>query len=632
MVLQFVSEDADRVIQAIRALADELADQAGARRAAAEAAAADFFGGYAVRFRSVCAAESADRMRLAGACAELAAQVERAKAQANEEREREAAFAEWQARETRREQARLVSAMAIAVTHTIEDLWDPRPSDLPLIPSEISARFSPSERVHLADTPSGGRSSADPMKLREFAHRSAALDRALQLANSAARRSWARFTATCSWVPVAAMTCLDGLHRHLDMNANDAGWVRDIADAFDRAGGGSIADVEISLLVAEKHPRDLEAILLSGDVNAQQIAQAWAALSANPRFRERRFIEAHAFELASLDGVPFRVMDQAGRYALEWALDPAHPERLAEARRRMGFTYADRRTPGPELEAFRGDLLAIRAALISAKDLVPDGDRVQLLGLGSHDGAVTAGVALGDLDRVPSVGVFVSGMASDVHGLPSSLESLAAIRGNLTHLAMVSWIGYRAPSLLEEPSQYRADAGAARLASFLDGISAQRNSASGTTLGHFTVIGHSYGTNVVAQALKRSNPGVDTFISWGSAGLAPGTTAEDFGETRVHATHAEGDPIAASIGQRFHDTAVFVGPRVDPRQLDGASVFSSEVDGGGKAVTMHNLLAPIDLPESLQNLDGITKTQEIGYGHPGSSAVARTREIILEGR
>lgn len=630
MVLQFVSEDADRVIQAIRALADELADQAGARRAAAEAAAADFFGGYAVRFRSVCAAESADRMRLAGACAELAAQVERAKAQANEEREREVAFAEWQARETRREQARLVSAMAIAVTHTIEDLWDPRPSDSPLIPSEISARFSPSERVHLAGTPSGGRSSADPMKLREFAQRSAELDRALQLANSAARRSWARFTATCSWVPVAAMTCLDGLQRHLDMNANDAGGVRDIADAFDQAGGGSIADVEISLLVAEKHPRDLEAILLSGDVNAQLIAQTWAALSANPRFRERRFIEAHAFELASLNGVPFRVMDQAGRYALEWALDPAHPERLAEARRRMGFTYADRRTPGPELEAFRGDLLAIRAALISAKDLVPDGDRVQLLGLGSHDGVVTAGVALGDFDRLPSLGVFVSGMASDVHGLPDMFEGLGSIRRGSPSHGLVSWIGYRAPSLLEEPSQRRADAGAARLASFLDGISAQRNSVTGMRLNHFAVIGHSYGTNLVAQALKHSNPGVDTFVSWGSAGLAPGTTAGDFGSTRVYATHASGDPVAAAIGQPFHDTTLLVGPRVDPRKLDGATVFSSEADGGGKAVTMHNLRGPIGLPEPLQDLDGIPSEHEIGYGHPESSAVTQTIRIFLE--
>lgn len=376
--------------------------------------------------------------------------------------------------------------------------------------------------------------------------------------------------------------------------------------------------------------------LFSGDKSPAEVAKAWQTLK-DEGVDTNALLREYCFELANLDGLPFDDMDKAGRAALAYALDVEHPHQLEEAYFRMGFRPGER-----TFEEFRKDLEAVRDALKIADAEISEDDTVQLVSLGRHDGAATAGISLGDLDTASTVGVFVSGMMSDVRGLADAFDSFDTIRDGESSIAMVAWVGYRSPSLLEEGFQDRADAGSLVLASFLDGITAQR---ADNPIDRFAVLGHSYGTNVVAEALKLTAAPVEVFVTIGSAGLQYGTTAEDLGVSEIHVTHATRDNIAQSAGRYLHvrdassDGGGAYEARVDPRDLEGAREFSSEQTAGGEQVTMHNLVSPIDWSEMLPVggeqaqwladwADGTAAAEEIGYLNRRSSTVGGLYNIM----
>lgn len=367
--------------------------------------------------------------------------------------------------------------------------------------------------------------------------------------------------------------------------------------------------------------------LLEGDLAPAEIAERWAQLESSDADIDA-LIQAYPFELANLDGLPFSVMDRAGRAALQYALDAKHPEHLEVAFYRMGFRPSER-----TIDDFRGDLNAVRKALVDAEANMYRGDTVQLLSLGSHDGAATAAISMGNLDTASTVGAFVSGMSSNVRGISDAFEAFAEIRAGDTRMAMMTWVGYRSPGLVEEPFQDRADAGSQRLASLLFGFAAQRSADPPARL---VVIGHSYGTNVAAETLKIPGVAADALVTIGSAGLKYGTTAADLGVNEIYATQAAGDGIAVRLGQRVHfrtelDGGGFYEPRVDPRSLEGAQEFSSEQSADGKAVTMHNLLHPMDLgpvQEAFERVDGVEAADQIGYFNKVSSTVKALKRIM----
>ncbi|WP_344030821.1 alpha/beta hydrolase [Leucobacter iarius] len=382
--------------------------------------------------------------------------------------------------------------------------------------------------------------------------------------------------------------------------------------------------------------RKLTGVLLKSGATPEEVARAWAELIASEDFDADAFIEEHAFELASRNGLPFAVMNQAARTALEYALDPKYPDQLRKAFARMGFTDGER-----SLEEFKTDLEKIQEALVKAELKIGEGGTVQLVAFGRHDGVVTAGISMGDLDRASTVGLLVSGMNSDVRGIADAFDAFQKIRAGDVSTAMLTWVGYRSPNLAEEAFQDRADAGATALAGFLDGIAVQRN---GNPIERFVTMGHSYGTNVLAEALKITNARVDAFVTLGSAGLKYGTTAKDLGVPEIHATHANGDNIAEAVGQRFHfrfiaeDGGGLYEARVDPRNLDGAKTFSSEKTPDGKRVTMHNLVNPINwkdtwlvgpaLQWAADTFDGTAAADEVGYLNDKSSTVDGLGKIM----
>lgn len=183
---------------------------------------------------------------------------------------------------------------------------------------------------------------------------------------------------------------------------------------------------------------------------------------------------------------------------------------------------------------------------------------------------------------------------------------------------MVSWIGYDSPWYHEEVLQRHANEGAQALASFLDGIAVQRE---GNPIERLVAMGHSYGSNVVAEALQITMADVDAFIAIGSAGLQVNTTAEDLGVSEIYATEADADDLAG-IGRTVHfrwrhedGGHWFYESRVDPGELDGVHTFTSEETSSGRGVTSHSLHDP-------------EKDDMVGYLHPESSAVEGLRSIM----
>lgn len=357
--------------------------------------------------------------------------------------------------------------------------------------------------------------------------------------------------------------------------------------------------------------------LLEGTLAPVDVARVWRETTAGLSAQEvHDLIDAHCCELASIDGIPFWVMDRASRATLEFALEDGLGERrrrmrLGRIAARMGFVPDE-----IDLREFERELTGIRRDLRRAERSGAGG--VQLLALGRHDGAVTAAISFGDLDRVSRIGVLVSGMNSDVGGISDAFKAFSRIRERNRDAALVTWVGYRSPQLLEEPFQARASAGRLSLKSFLDGLSAARE---GDPPGRTVLIGHSYGSNTAAEALKLTREPVDAFVTMGSAGLKPGTASEQLHAHELYATHAARDRIAP-IGMSLHLSEP--GPRVDPRDLEGVHVLSAEQGAGGRAVTSHFLK-----PHQRGGPDA--DDDRVGYLSPDSST---TRQLlkILEGK
>jgi hypothetical protein len=280
--------------------------------------------------------------------------------------------------------------------------------------------------------------------------------------------------------------------------------------------------------------------------------------------------------LSKADGVPFRIQHLTSTKALEFS--EQHP---AEAHRLLGL--------GAEmsLSTFSAQIDGIRQGYANAEaqaQSLPGSPDAQLLGFGVHDGALTAAISIGDLDRASYVAVNVSGMYSNVADMGNALEGARSLSkeawwaDSAATSAIVTWIGYRSPNVFEVLSEGRATSGAAPLARFLDGIAATRT-AEGTLPDKFTVLAHSYGSTTATEALKIVDTRVDAFVTYGSAGVHEHTTVEQLHAAEVHSTLAQGD-ILARIG-------VLGSGRADPRHLAGVQEFSAE--NGTKPVTSHSM-------------------------------------------
>ncbi|QBJ98814.1 hypothetical protein ERC79_18440 [Rhodococcus sp. ABRD24] len=292
----------------------------------------------------------------------------------------------------------------------------------------------------------------------------------------------------------------------------------------------------------------------------------WDLLTEEQR---HRVIEEHPDWVGSRDGIPSAVRHEAnvGRFDDERA-------RLEAERDRLQAKHDDNLFGG----AFTGDDTALWYAEQKLRDLEevenvvagnPEG-RLMLLDLQSGERGMAA-FAVGDPDTADHISVTTPGLNSNVDDsfnamvkeaclLRSEAEYQLDTVGRDETVASIAWLGYGPPQttgpsvldvargVLEVIQSDRAEAGAAKLARFYDGLDV----ASTRPNPHITALGHSYGSLTTGLALQDPGPGqsVDDAVFYGSPGVNA-SDESDLGLTEGHAyvMEADEDRIVTEIGK-----------------------------------------------------------------------------------
>ena len=315
-----------------------------------------------------------------------------------------------------------------------------------------------------------------------------------------------------------------------------------------------------------------------------EIRRWWDGLTPAQR---RWVVATNPAWIAPLDGVPAADRDAANRLLLD--------ERRTELEQAIAAAG----------ERSRDRLRSLRNGLNALADRLADGSgsRAYLLGLDlAEDGRAV--VALGDPDRAADVLTQVPGMTADLasyHGELSRAERIADRAAELapaTATSAVLWLDYDAPDFVDEAASARqAEAGAARLRRFQDGLRASH--LDGTA--HQTVLGHSYGSLLVGSAAVQPGLQADDVVFVGSPGVGV-DSAEELHAGQVWSSTSRSDviqylPVAPkslavdlavtalspvvgalfAFGQPEDDLWFGTNPS-DP--AFGARVFASQPDGG----------------------------------------------------
>lgn len=609
-MINFDDDAASRLQTCAIGVAQSLRGDGAVRTVAVQHAVQEFAGAHAELFTAMHEAERRDRTSAANALDDLAQQLAVVQRQASEERIRQREHTAWRAREHERRTTVTAGALDPMLDWSARAL-DPEPSDTPIRPMPIDASFRARPRRRSGGGSSGGRSSADPERLRAFAQAGRRLDTGMRDDLVRFRNAWSSFTAGCGWARIDNGTLVGGLGDHLRENAEDADWADRIATAFAVAGGGCLADTVLDVVGASTPLAALHR-LLDPTLTPTEVAAAWAALGLSDE-AVRAFPLSTQLAIAGLDGLPAHVRDVGSRSVLAAAV--ADPDRVY---RLLGLPHVP---DAVSLADFVVQVNALVAGVGRADDAAarlpaPSSHVAQLVGLGVADGALVAAISLGDLDRasnvtvnVPGAGTTVDSATEKVRAANALLRSASAI-GNGASFAVVSWFGYRAPSYPEVESQARARAGGVRLASFMDGITDSRSTGAPNRI---TVAGHSYGSTTAAEALAQTRHRVSSFVTYGSVGFTEDTMPEHLNVDHVFATEADHDHVA-DIGR--------VSGRTDPRDVAGVAVFSSEAEAGTQAVTAHDMY-----PQGERRAHGV-----IGYLSSGSSAQRHIARIVARGR
>ncbi|WP_159621084.1 alpha/beta hydrolase [Ruania rhizosphaerae] len=269
-----------------------------------------------------------------------------------------------------------------------------------------------------------------------------------------------------------------------------------------------------------------------------EVAEAWDALSDAER---AALLREYPEIMGNLEGIPYDQRAEANERSLLAALatDPEDPELVAIAQAVLKDRQLERFGISP-IDGESGSLISFQ----------PRAEEQAL-----------AAVAYGDVAGASQVNMLVPGMNSSVTDLPTwggtaqDFNSDLAGQHGMEDVATIAWFGYDSPSEVEEPWMGRADDGASRFTSFLNGLNVEAPDAS------VSVVAHSYGSTTAASAIGSDpdNLGVDQFITIGSAGFDE-SIADNLGGVDVFATRADGDNWAL-VGS---GDAVPFAPYVDP--------------------------------------------------------------------
>ncbi|ORW89126.1 hypothetical protein AWB92_21655 [Mycobacterium sp. IEC1808] len=278
-------------------------------------------------------------------------------------------------------------------------------------------------------------------------------------------------------------------------------------------------------------PANLEELLEipPSGTSAEEVNRWWKTLNGE---QQGRLIAEHPSELGNLNGIPVAVRSRVNEAVMND--DLRRVEELAKSRGvgvndvlaqpvEYGLTGV---AIGRYANAFRTQ------SGLKAPDGVAD---VFLLKYQpeAFGGEGSAAIAVGNPDTAVNTAVLVKGAATsvregtlaEVEGMRLYRESARADWGNPT--AVVTWIGYDAPNNWFDPGLREVEMarqGARVLAADVNALAVTHEGAPT----HMTVIGHSYGSTLVADAAAAFGMHANDVVLIGSPGTDLAQSASDF--------------------------------------------------------------------------------------------------------
>ncbi len=379
-----------------------------------------------------------------------------------------------------------------------------------------------------------------------------------------------------------------------------------IAQAVDIASDAAAVLSKVSEGAARDHgaadtenPGHLTALAPPTDTSPAAARAYWEAL---PESQRREVIARHPEWIGDRDGIPSLARHEANTNRIE-----VERRRLADRRDTLRTNLANHPFGGvftdedAELELVESKLTDLDKIeqLVAENPMVPGdendhGVRLLLLDMTSGERGMAA-LAIGDPDNADHVSVTVPGKDTTIISLGGMVAEGKALRTETEYqldrlgrgdekVATIAWLGYEPPVSKGGPDDFAngwldaarpdlAEAGAPRLARFLDGVDVASNRPDP----HLTALGHSYGSYTLARALQDPAYGhpVDDAVFYGS----PGVNASDEPDLGLRQGHgyvlrAADDPITLA------DTLRTFGPDPVTTRLEQLSVAAGTTADG----------------------------------------------------
>ncbi|WP_084693342.1 alpha/beta hydrolase [Actinomadura atramentaria] len=274
----------------------------------------------------------------------------------------------------------------------------------------------------------------------------------------------------------------------------------------------------------------------------KEVADWWKNL---PEEQRHLLMGAYPNSIGWLDGIPTEDRDEANRIDLQHRLSSieAHGGPRTPAERRL-FALQER--------------LDFYGMGGSDRGLVRDSREVYLLGL-RNDGDGRAIVAFGNPDKAKNTAVYVPGTKDDLDRFPGIMRRADRLWEACNKLApgqtsTIAWLGYDAPDSVFPAAVGSGYAvhGAPKLDGFIDGLR-QSHADAGLPKGHVTVVAHSYGSVVAAEAGRQGNGlAIDDMVTAGSPGMRVGHVKDLHIDGRHFWSQMDGGDVTGWAGRMVH--------------------------------------------------------------------------------
>ncbi|MFE2865218.1 alpha/beta hydrolase [Embleya sp. NPDC059259] len=325
-------------------------------------------------------------------------------------------------------------------------------------------------------------------------------------------------------------------------------------------------------------------------------AKWWAGLNPSER---AMYLAGYPAVLGAMDGLPTEVRDRANRVALA-ETKVALVAELAAARAKRD---AAGRTDDAKWR-FRVTALKERLAAIEGLEAtLRSGGDLYLMGF-SAKGDGRAIVAIGNPDTAAHTAVYVPGTGSELANIGDHVHRMrrlvTAARGYAERedVSAIAWLSYDAPdTLLHAMGSSDAENAAPVLRKFLRGVGISQGIDSKR---HITLIGHSYGSVVIADAARNGESVyAQDMIVAGSPGMHVAQAKDlNMNPSHVWVLAASDDPVP-TLGSGAHAPVVEGSGRPARRTPDDEGFGANRMST--KGAQGHSEYWNLESPDSLDN-------------------------------